>query len=57
MAPASLMAQDALWVLSETPPSIGKIDLASFTYNEVATFEDVAYATDLEIGGGGCRCS
>ena len=48
---ASPWAQDALWVLSETPPSVGKIDLASFTYEEVATFEDVAYATDLEIRG------
>ena len=51
MAPASSWAQDALWVLSETPPSVGKIDLASFIYEEVATFEDAAYAPDLEIRG------
>lgn len=51
LASPALLAQDALWVLSETPPSVGKIDLTSFTYEEMATFEDVAYATDLEIRG------
>ena len=42
-------AQNELWVLNETPPSLGRIDLTSFAYQEVLSFEDVGYATDLEI--------
>jgi len=42
-------AQNELWVLNETPPSLGRVDLTSFTYEEVIFFEDVGYATDLEI--------
>lgn len=44
-------AQDELWVLSETPPSLGWIDLTSFSYQELLSFQDVGYATDLEIVG------
>ena len=44
-------AQDELWVLSETPPSLGRIDLTSFSYQELLSFQDVGYATDLEIVG------
>ena len=42
-------AQNELWVLNETPPSLGRIDLTSFAYEEVLSFEDAGYATDLEI--------
>ena len=42
-------AQNELWVLNETPPSLGRVDLTSFAYQEVLSFEDVGYATDLEI--------
>ena len=42
-------AQNELWVLNETPPSLGRVELTSFTYEEVIFFEDVGYATDLEI--------
>lgn len=42
-------AQNELWVLNETPPSLGRVDLTSFAYEEVLSFEDAGYATDLEI--------
>ncbi|MEC7693967.1 MAG: hypothetical protein VX446_06230 [Bacteroidota bacterium] len=42
-------AQNELWVLNETPPSLGRVDLTSFTYQEVLSFEDAGFATDLEI--------
>ena len=42
-------AQNELWVLNETPPSLGRVDLTSFAYYEVLSFEDAGYATDLEI--------
>jgi len=42
-------AQNELWVLNETPPSLGRVDLTSFAYHEVLSFEDAGYATDLEI--------
>ena len=42
-------AQNELWVLNETPPSLGWVDLTSFAYQEVLSFEDAGYATDLEI--------
>ena len=42
-------AQNELWVLNETPPSLGRVDLTSFVYEEVLSFEDAGYATDLEI--------
>ena len=42
-------AQNELWVLNETPPSLGRVDLTSFAYFEVLSFEDAGYATDLEI--------
>ena len=42
-------AQNELWVLNETPPSLGRVDLTSFAYQEVLFFEDAGYATDLEI--------
>lgn len=44
-----VLAQDELWVLNETPPSLGRVDLTSFAYQEVLSFEDAGYATDLEI--------
>ncbi len=44
-----VLAQDELWVLNETPPSLGRVDLTSFAYQEVLFFEDAGYATDLEI--------
>ena len=44
-------AQNELWVLNETPPSLGRIDLTSFAYQELLSFEDAGYATDLEIQG------
>ena len=44
-------AQHELWVLSETPPSLGWVDLTSFAYEEVLSFEDAGFATDLEIQG------
>ena len=55
MALASLLfsfntqAQNELWVLNETPPSLGRVDLTSFAYQEVLSFEDAGFATDLEI--------
>ena len=42
-------AQNELWVLNETPPSLGRVDLTSFAYQEVLSFEDAGFATDLEI--------
>ena len=42
-------AQNELWVLNETPPSLGRVDLTSFVYEEVLSFENAGYATDLEI--------
>ena len=45
------LAQNELWVLNETPPSLGRIDLTSFNYEELLTFDNVSYATDLEIQG------
>ncbi len=42
-------AQNELWVLNETPPSLGRVDLTSFAYQEVISFEDAGFATDLEI--------
>ena len=45
------LAQDELWVLNETPPSLGRIDLTSFSYEELLSFDNVGYATDLEIQG------
>ena len=45
----SVQAQNELWVLNETPPSLGRIDMTSFTYQEVLSFEDAGFATDLEI--------
>ena len=47
----SSWAQDELWVLNETPPSLGRIDLTSFSYEELLSFDNVGYATDLEIQG------
>ena len=44
-------AQNELWVLNETPPSLGRVDLTSFAYEELLSFEDAGYATDLEIQG------
>ena len=29
------LAQNELWVLNETPPSLGRIDLTSFNYEEL----------------------
>ena len=46
-----VLAQDELWVLNETPPSLGRVDLTSFVYEEVLSFEDAGFATDLEIQG------
>ena len=45
------LAQNELWVLNETPPSLGRIDLTSFNYEELLSFDNVSYATDLEIQG------
>ena len=45
----SVQAQNELWVLNETPPSLGRVDLTSFDYEEVLSFEDAGFATDLEI--------
>ena len=45
----TIQAQNELWVLNETPPSLGRVDLTSFAYHEVLSFEDAGYATDLEI--------
>ena len=45
----SSWAQDELWVLNETPPSLGRIDLTSFSYEELLSFDNVGYATDLRF--------
>ena len=44
-------AQDELWVLSEAPPSLGVIDMVTFDHEELITFSDAGFATDLEIRG------
>ena len=44
-------AQDELWVLSEAPPSLGVIDMVTLDHEELITFSDAGFATDLEIRG------
>ena len=51
MALGHVQAQNQLWVLCETPPSLGVIDMFTFDHEELITFSDAGYATDLEIRG------
>ena len=44
-------AQNELWVLNEFPPSLGVINMVTFDYEELITFSDASFATDLEIRG------
>ena len=51
MALGHVQAQNQLWVLCETPPSLGVIDMFTFDHEELITFSDAGYATDMEIRG------
>ncbi|MGB2229065.1 MAG: hypothetical protein ACPHZB_06045, partial [Flavobacteriales bacterium] len=59
----SVLGQSQLYVLNEgrfdwtngviaEAPSLGVIDLATSSYAQIASFDSIAFATDLEVQGG-----